>query len=78
MNQNTAGAVLLLILAVAGFHTETPAAWWFAGLAASLAFVGEEARAWHSNHGGFNAFAIGLGLAVASWVAVAISAISLL
>ncbi|MBZ9807686.1 hypothetical protein [Mesorhizobium sp. ESP-6-2] len=78
MNQNTAGAVLLLILAAAGFHTNTPVAWWFAGLTAALAFLAEEARAYHEVHGGFNAAAVRFGLAVASWATVVISAISLL
>jgi hypothetical protein len=78
MNQNTAGAVLLLILAAAGLHTDTWAAWWFAGCAAGLAFVANEARDYYGNGGGYAALAMGTGFAVASWAAVAVSALSLL
>ncbi|MBZ9873090.1 hypothetical protein LB542_19775 [Mesorhizobium sp. BR1-1-9] len=78
MSQNFSGAVLLLILATAGFHTGTPVAWWFAGLAAATAFMAEDARNYRAVHGGTYAIAIATGLALASWAAVAISAISLL
>lgn len=78
MNQNFSGAVLLLVLAGAGFQTNTPAAWWFAGLTAALAFLSEEARAYREIHGGFRSQVVALCLAVASWLTVAIAALSLL
>jgi hypothetical protein len=78
MNQNFSGAVLLLILAAAGFQTNTPAAWWFAGLTAAIAFLAEEARAYHEMRGSSRAYAANVGLALASWAAVVVSALSLL
>lgn len=78
MTQNFSGAVLLLILAAAGLHNGIWAAWWFAGCSAGLAFVAEEARSYYGNHGGAGVFALGAGFAIASWLAVAISAFSLL
>lgn len=42
MNQNTAGAVLVLILAAAGFVNDKPAAWGLVALSAALAFLKAE------------------------------------
>lgn len=78
MNQNFSGAVLLLILAAAGLHTDTWAAWWCAGTSAGFAFVAEDARNYYSEHGGPVVLAISCGFAVLSWVAVAIAALALL
>lgn len=78
MNQNFSGAVLLLILAAAGLHTDTWAAWWFAGTSAGFAFVADDARKYYGEHGGPVVLAIGAGFAVLSWVAVAIAALALL
>jgi hypothetical protein len=78
MKQNFSGAVLLLILAAAGLHTGTWAAWWFAGVSAGFAFVAEDFRNYRSNHGGTVALVVGEAFAVGSWVAIAIAATALL
>lgn len=78
MNQNTAGAVLLIILAVAGFVQHEPAAWAFAAIAAALAFLKAEFdRAdvlFDRNYLRAGAAATAFG----SWVSVVLAALSLL
>lgn len=45
MNQNTAGALLLAIIAAAGLLHDKPMAWVFAIVTAALAFLAAEVRA---------------------------------
>lgn len=78
MNQNFSGAVLLLILAAAGFHTNTPAAWWFAGITAALAFIAEEVRSGYDMTTAPWLWTARNVIALLSWLTVAASAYSLL
>lgn len=77
MNQNTAGAVLLLIIAAAGFQTNHPAAWWLAGITAGLAFVANEVRNANELIGSDTLARVGNGLALLSWLTVAAAAVVL-
>jgi hypothetical protein len=71
MDQNTSGAVLLLILAAAGFIQHQPAVWMLAGLTAGLAFLTVELRGLGMTNLAFNT-------ALASWATVAVAALILL
>jgi hypothetical protein len=78
MNQNTAGAVLLLIIAAAGLHNNVPAAWWLAGITAALAFVNHEVRALYEVSGRQGLAKAGFVIAFLSWLTVAAAAYSLI
>lgn len=71
MDQNTSGAVLLLILAAAGFVQQQPSVWMLAGFTAALAFVTVELRGLGMTNWAFNT-------ALASWATVALAALILL
>lgn len=68
MNQNTSGAVLLLIIAAAGLHTNHPVAWFLAGLTAGLAFISNELRTVFELHTNPAMGVAALVVAVASWI----------
>lgn len=78
MNQNTSGAVLLLILAVAGFVGHEPAVWGLAALSAALAFIKAELDLAHVLFGWPELQWATAASALASWVAVAVAALILL
>ncbi|RWI22869.1 MAG: hypothetical protein EOQ92_18315 [Mesorhizobium sp.] len=74
MNKNTAGAVLVLIVAATGLMHDNP---WACGLAAAtcaLAFLAEEVREVST----IGAAIIGVGLALASWATITLAAVALL
>ncbi|MER8481183.1 hypothetical protein [Mesorhizobium sp. M1322] len=77
MNQNTAGAVLLLVLAAAGFVHNNPMAWGFVALTAALAFVAQELREAGLVSAKPVLFWSDIGAAVLSWVTIAVAALSL-
>lgn len=77
MNQNTAGAVLLLIIAAGGLVTGRPAAWHFSALSAALAFVEHELRHAFDQFQHREIALAGAVVGIASWIAVAAAAIAL-
>jgi hypothetical protein len=77
MNQNTAGAVLLVILAAAGFVQHVPAAWALAALAAALAFLKAEADRGDVLFDGLHWRRAAAVCALGSWFAVALAVLSL-
>jgi hypothetical protein len=78
MNKNTAGAVLMLIVAAAGLHRNVPEAWVFAAMTCVLVFVTEELRDVGNLYGRADLGAFAAITAVGSWVSAAIAFTSLL
>lgn len=78
MNQNTAGAVLVLILATAGFVTGQPVTWMLAGFTAALAFLKFELDAMHDAFGFPVLWKLSTISALASWACAVAAAIALL
>lgn len=78
MNQNTAGAVLVSIIATAGFVTDHPSVWGLAALTAALAFVRQELDDADDLFGFPALGTLGTYAALASWVAIIAAAIILM
>lgn len=78
MNQNTAGAVLLLVLAAAGLVYGTPVAVALVAVTAALAFLAEDCRDAGKNGCGVQYLLVGFGMAVLSWITTAAAAVSLI
>jgi hypothetical protein len=74
MNKNTAGALLVLMIAAAGFTWDKPAAVVFAGVTCALTFLAAEFADCMWTHIGARA---AFCLAVGSWITVALGALSL-
>lgn len=74
MNKNTAGALLVLIIAAAGLVHDKPWAWGLAVVTCALAFLAEEMR----DVGTLGAELLRVGLALTSWATIALAAMSLL
>lgn len=70
MNKNTAGAVLLLIIAAAGFTWNRPEAVWFAGITCALTFLAVECLEAEYD-------AAAKWLAIGSWATTALGALCL-
>lgn len=73
MNQNTAGAVLVLILAAAGLVQDQPAVWALAAVTAALAFVCHEVGLLYDFSGRPLFWGLRNALALASWATVALA-----
>ena len=71
MNKNTAGALLVAILAVAGFAWSAPAAVWACIVVCASAFIAEELR-------DGDALFLGTAAAIVSWLAIVVAAIALI
>lgn len=76
MNSNTSGALLVAILAVAGFAWGSPVTVWACVATCAAAFLADQARDLTEVDGGLED-AIGAGFALVSWAAVAVAAIAL-
>ncbi|PAQ09550.1 hypothetical protein [Mesorhizobium temperatum] len=73
MNKNTAGAVLVLIIAAAGLVYDKPWAWGFAAATCALAFLAEKL----SELDTVGAAILRLGFALLSWATVVAAFIAL-
>jgi len=71
MNKNTAGAVLVLILAAYGIVNDETAVWVLAAATAALAFLASEALDYSDLHRSDFAMKLNVGFALASWATVA-------
>lgn len=78
MNQNTAGAVLVLILGAGGFVTDQPTVWMLAIFTSALAFLKCELDAMHDAFGFPVLWKLSTATALASWACAAAAAIILL
>jgi len=81
MNTNTSGALLVAILAVAGFAWGSPFAVWACVVTCASAFLAEEVRAVPEALDGFASFdtdAVAGVLALISWLGVAVAAVALM
>lgn len=78
MNKNTAGAVLILIIAAAGLYRDVPEAWVLAAVTCALAFLAEELRDVGSLHGRPDIVSLASIPALASWVTIITAFTSLL
>ena len=77
MNQNTSGAVLVLILAAAGLIQHEPVTWGLAALAAALAFIKAELELAHVLFQWPQLRVAVFVAALASWVSVVFAALAL-
>lgn len=77
MNQNTSGAVLLLIIAAAGLYTNHPLAWVLAAATAALAFLANELRDAANLFGVSRLSVAAEVVAIASWITIAAASLSL-
>lgn len=78
MNQNTSGAVLVLILAAAGFATNQPAMWGLAAMTAALAFIKAELDLAHVLFQFPELQAAAVAATLASWAAALTAALILI
>jgi len=78
MNSNTSGALLVAVLAVAGFAWASPVTVWACMATCAAAFLAEEARtAPDVGMEGFDLDAVATVLTLISWIGVAVAAIAL-
>lgn len=81
MNSNTSGALLVAILAVAGFAWGNPFTVWACVATCAAAFLAEDLRAAPGEVDGLDGFdldGIATALALVSWAGVAVAAIALM
>lgn len=75
MNKNTSGAMVVLIVALAGIYTGNMVAWLLAVVTAAIAFLTEELREfsgyeYHFHGSRFNVDAVATILAGVSWLTI--------